>query len=85
MASKKEEPVEKAPQNDAKSTKKQNKDKKTLVDLVQASDINKASIVMDLSMNGLLDQYREELNLKKQGVLITPSLTEDEFKKIIGE
>lgn len=85
MASKKEEPVEKAPQNDAKSTKKQNKDKKTLVDLVQASDINKASIVMDLSMNGLLDQYREELNLKKQGVPITPSLTEDEFKKIIGE
>lgn len=67
-----------------KSTKKA--EKKTLVELVESlTDVSLTSIVMDLSQNGLLDQYREELSLKEQGIPIIPSITEAEFKKIIGD
>ena len=85
MAGKKDETVDKSSKTDDKSAKKESKDKKTLVDLVEASDISEISIIMDLSMAGLLDQYYEEINLKKQGMPIIPSLTEAEFKKIIGD
>jgi hypothetical protein len=71
--------------NTKKSTKKNTESKKTLVELVEASEVSIISIIMDLSQNGLLDQYREELSLKEQGIPIIPSITEAEFKKIIGD
>ena len=36
-------------------------------------------------MNGLSNQYDEEVALKKAGMPIVPSITETEFKKIIGD
>ena len=71
--------------NTKKSTKKNTESKKTLVELVEKSEVSIISIIMDLSQNGLLDQYREELSLKEQGIPIIPSITEAEFKKIIGD
>ena len=71
--------------NTKKSTKKNTESKNTLVELVEASEVSIISIIMDLSQNGLLDQYREELSLKEQGIPIIPSITEAEFKKIIGD
>ncbi|WP_405286359.1 hypothetical protein [Methanobrevibacter sp.] len=71
--------------NTKKSTKKNTESKKTLVELVEESEVSIISIIMDLSQNGLLDQYREELSLKEQGIPIIPSITEAEFKKIIGD
>lgn len=79
----KEEPIEKTKKKTKKS--KPVEVKKTLVELVEASNLNFTSIVMDLSEKNLLEQYREELEAKKQGIPIIPSLTEKEFKKIIKE
>ena len=59
--------------------------KRTLIDLVESSNLSNTDIVMTLSENNLLTQYREELEAKILGIPIVPSLTEDEFKKIIGE
>ncbi len=75
---------EKTNKTNAKSSTKKDV-KKTLVDLVEESSVGFMSIIMDLSQNGLLDQYREELSLKEQGIPIIPSITEAEFKKIIGD
>lgn len=86
MAGKKESTPEVEEKNTKKSTKKkQSKDNKILVDLVEEFGVDKFSIIMDLSKNGLLDQYHEEIKLKELGVPIKPSITEDEFKKIIGD
>lgn len=60
-------------------------EKKTLIDLVAESEVGLMSIIMDLSQNGLLNQYRDELTQKENGIPIIPSITEAEFKKIIGE
>lgn len=79
----KEEPIEKTKKKTKKS--KPVEVKKTLVELVEVSNLNFTSIVMDLSEKNLLEQYREELEAKKQGIPIIPSLTEKEFKKIIKE
>lgn len=68
-----------------KTTKKKTEPKKTLIELVGQSEVSLTSIIMDLSQNGLLDQYREELIQKEQGIPIIPSVTEAEFKKIIGD
>lgn len=68
-----------------KTTKKKTEPKKTLIELVEQSEVSLTSIIMDLSQNGLLDQYREELIQKEQGIPIIPSITEAEFKKIIGD
>jgi len=77
--------VEKTDKNTKKtSTKKQSK-KLVLIDLVEQSGVDEISIIMDLSKNGLLDQYHDEIRLKKLGVPIKPSITENEFKKIIGD
>lgn len=78
-----EEPTEKTKKKSKKS--KPVKVKKTLVDLVEASNLPSTSIVMDLSENNLLEQYRSEVEAKELGIPIVPSLTEDEFKKIIGD
>ncbi len=70
--------------NKKPSTKKED-DKKTLIELVEASSVDFISIIMDLSQNGLLNQYRDEITQKEQGITIIPSMTEAEFKKIIGD
>ena len=69
--------------NKKPSTKKETK--KTLIELVEESPVDFISIIMDLSQNGLLNQYRDEVTQKEQGITIIPSMTEAEFKKIIGD
>ena len=64
-------------------TKKETK--KTLIELVEEANVSFMSIIMDLSQNGLLQQYRDELTQKEKGITIIPSMTEAEFKKIIGD
>ena len=58
---------------------------KVLFDLVQASNKDILSITMDLSKHELLDQYYYERKLKQKGIPLNPSITEAEFKKIIGD
>lgn len=77
--------VEKTDKNTKKTTTKKQSQKEVLVDLVEQSGVDELSIIMDLSKHGLLNQYRDELKLKKLGVPINPSITEKEFKKIIGD
>lgn len=67
-------------------SKKKNKpaQKLTLVELVQSSKLHYPLIIMNLSRAGLLKQYEEELNA--QGRLdITPTLTQNEFDKIMED
>ena len=85
MAAKTEETTEKVEKN-AKNKKTTTKaDKLVLVDLVEASNVRLTSIIMDLSREGLLNQYYDELDKKRKGILIIPTLSEAEFKKIIGD
>lgn len=85
MAAKTEETTEKVEKN-AKNKKTTTKeDKLVLVDLVEASNVRLTSIIMDLSREGLLNQYYDELDKKRKGIPIIPTLSEAEFKKIIGD
>ena len=85
MAAKTEETTEKVEKN-AKNKKTTTKaDKLVLVDLVEASNVRLTSIIMYLSREGLLNQYYDELDKKRKGIPIIPTLTEAEFKKIIGD
>lgn len=78
--------VEKTDKNTKKTTaKKQSSKKKVLIDLVEQSGVDEISIIMDLSKHELLEQYHDEIRLKNLGVPIKPSITENEFKKIIGD
>ena len=67
----------------SKSKKKETSDEKfTLVELVASSDVPYPRIIMNLSKEGLLQQFKEELSVYgKEDIL--PSLTEAEFKKIV--
>ena len=66
----------------SKTKKKETSDEKfTLVELVASSDIHYPRIIMNLSKEGLLQQYEEELSVYGKED-ITPSLTLAEFKKI---
>lgn len=66
--------------------KKKSKDElKVLYDLVKASDVGFLSIIMDLSKNGLLNQYYTEEKQREKGIPLIPTITEAEFKKIIGD
>ncbi len=76
---------EKTNKTNKKPSTKKEADKKTLIELVEASSVDFISIIMDLSQNGLLNQYRDEITQKEQGIPIIPSITEAEFKKIIGD
>lgn len=68
----------------SKTKKKTSDEKFTLVELVRKSGISYPSIVMDLHRAGLLQQFEEEL--EAEGRLdIEPTMTEAEFKKIIGD
>ena len=62
--------------------KKSEEEKFTLVELVESSDIHYPSLVMDLHRAGLLEQYKQELEVYGKED-IAPSITEAEFKKIV--
>ncbi|MBR3214805.1 MAG: hypothetical protein IKF79_09900 [Methanosphaera sp.] len=56
-------------------------EKFTLVELVASSDVHYPRIIMNLSKEGLLKQFEEEVSVFGKED-ITPSMTEAEFKKI---
>lgn len=62
--------------------KKRTNNKKTLKELVEESNIHYPKIILMLSANNLLKQYEYELHTNEY---VKPSMTESEFKKIIGE
>ena len=65
------------------TTKKNTTSKKmTLVELVNESNKPFPEIVLKLSMNNLLKQYEYESTTNEY---VKPSLTLNEFKKIIGD
>lgn len=59
------------------------KNLKVLSELVEQSDVPFTTIVLYLANEGLLEQYYEELELRKQYVL-EPTITEEEFNKIVN-
>lgn len=66
----------------SKTKKKETSDEKfTLVELVASSDVHYPRIIMNLSKEGLLEQFEKELAVFGKED-ITPSMTEAEFKKI---
>lgn len=66
----------------SKTKKKGTSDEKfSLVELVASSDVHYPRIIMNLSKEGLLQQFEEELAVYGKED-IEPSLTEAEFKKI---
>jgi len=68
-----------------KKTKETKEPKKTLLELVMESNVRYASIIMNLSREGLLGQLEEEKEKYNYGLPITPSLTQAEFDKIVEE
>lgn len=66
----------------SKTKKKETSDEKfTLVELVESSDVHYPRIIMNLSKEGLLQQFEEEVSVYGKED-IEPSLTKAEFKKI---
>lgn len=59
------------------------KNLKVLSELVEQSDVPFTTIVLYLANEGLLEQYYDELELRKQYVL-EPTITEEEFNKIVN-
>ena len=57
--------------------------KKVLSELVEESDAKYTKIILELSRSGLLKQYEDELALKGK-VEIEPTITENEFNKILS-
>lgn len=67
-----------------RNEKPSKKDKFTLVELVENSELHRPLIIMNLSRAGLFEQYEYEVeNYGKED--IEPSLTEDEFNKLMGD
>ena len=67
-----------------KSKKTKSEEKFTLLELVKKSELHYPLIIMNLSREGLLEQYENEL--EANGVLdIEPSMTEAEFNKIMED
>lgn len=65
----------------SKKKKETSDEKFTLVELVASSDVPYPQIIMNLSKEGLLQQFEEEVSVHGKED-IEPSLTEAEFKKI---
>lgn len=63
-------------------TKSPKQDKKTLVELVEASNVHFPKLILMLSSHGLLHQYEYESTTNEH---VEPSMTESEFKKLVGE
>ena len=99
-ASKKEEVKEK-PKRTSKTTPKKNVAKKqtskkkndvkislplkTLVELVNESELRRKDLIILLDRKGYLSQFYEEEDKIDNGLYVKPTLSEVEFKKIIGE
>jgi len=66
-----------------KTTRK--KDLKTLVELVENSNISLTLIIMELSRTGYLTQFYEEKEKLMNGLKIEPSMSEKDFEKIMKE
>ena len=58
---------------------------KTLVELVENSDKSKTLIMMELSRKNYLSQFYSEEKKVLEGFIVEPTMTETEFKKIIGD
>ena len=70
----------------SETTTSSSRKKQCLIDLVEASPIPYWKMVMDLSRTGLDKQLEKEIQQRKYGETITPTITETEFnKKILGE
>ena len=65
----------------SKKKKETSDEKFTLVELVASSDVPYPQIIMNLSKEGLLEQFEEEVSVYGKED-IEPSITEAEFKKI---
>ena len=66
------------------STKKKSKAEKfTLIELVTNCETPYPRIIMNLSKEGLLSQLEKEQELKQYGCPIEPTLTLEEFNKIV--
>ena len=58
---------------------------KALIDLVTESNLRRKDIIVLLGKNGYLGQFYEEEDKRLNGLYVEPTITEQEFKKIIGE
>ena len=67
-----------------KKEEKSSKEKFTLVELVNNSDIHYPLIIMNLSRAGLLQQYEEEKNVLGR-LNIEPTITKEEFDKLMED
>ncbi len=66
-----------------KTTSKKKAEKYALIDLIQQSQTPYPQIMMNLHKEGLVQQYEQEQELKAYGCPIKPTLTLEEFKKIV--
>ena len=57
--------------------------KRILSELVDESETPKDTIILQLAMNGLFEQYVSEIKTPNKK-LLEPSISEDEFNKIIN-
>ena len=88
MTKKKEEKTEEVPEETPKKTSpngKSKEEKKTLLELVKSSNKSDTLIIMELSRNGYLTQFYTEEKRVLNGLEVEPTITESEFKKIIGD
>jgi len=89
---KEEKPKEEKPKETKKPKIKKEEKKtlpkgklETLIDLVEKSDIRRKHIIVLLAEKGYLGQFYDEENKRRKGSYIEPTITEQEFEKIIGE
>lgn len=64
---------------------KLNRTLKTLVELVNDSELRRKDLLVLLDRKGYLSQFYEEEDKIDNGLYVKPTLSEVEFKKIIGE
>lgn len=85
----KEEPKKSSKKSSKKSKVKKKKEinvrPKPLIELVEESGIRRKDIIVRLAKNGYLGQFYEEEGKRLIGYPIEPTISEEEFKKIIGE
>ena len=70
-----------------KTTKKKNpvNDLKTLTELCDLLVIDRFDLILKLSETGYLNQYYKEEKMLTDGLVIEPSVSESEFKKLFKE
>jgi hypothetical protein len=82
MTKKNDETIKNEKKNNEQANTVKNK-KYNLVELVEQHPLSLPRLTMDLSRTGLLKQYEEEYIKIKEGIHVEPSLTMEEFIKII--